>query len=78
MVWLFTIGGALLGAVLGKSFATFLAFGFIGWVVGMIVKALRTPLVPSAAAPHPGFLPSQERPIRPGSLPSQGLSLPQE
>jgi len=51
MVWIFTIVGAVLGGLLGKSFATFLAFGFIGWVVGMIVKALRTPLVPSAAAP---------------------------
>ncbi|HXF80178.1 MAG TPA: DUF2339 domain-containing protein [Usitatibacter sp.] len=53
MVWLFTIGGALLGAVLGKSFATFLAFGFIGWVVGMIVKALRSPSTPPAAVPRP-------------------------
>src|SRR5690349_10016936 len=48
MVWLFTIGGAILGAVLGKSFVTFLAFGFIGWVVGMIVKAIRTPSAPPA------------------------------
>ncbi|HEX4333211.1 MAG TPA: DUF2339 domain-containing protein [Usitatibacter sp.] len=52
MVWLFMIGGAVLGALVGGNFPAFLAFGFIGWVVGMIVKALRTPSVtPPAKAP---------------------------
>jgi len=66
MTWLFTIGGAILGAILGKSVATFFAFGFMGWVVGMIVKALRTPATPPAAGAPP-------KPI--ASIPHPSLSV---
>lgn len=62
MVWLFTIGGAILGAVLGKSFVAFLAFGFMGWVVGMIVKAMRSPITPPANAGPPKAIPTAPYP----------------
>lgn len=53
MIWLFTIAGAVVGALVGKGLASMLAFAFIGWVIGMIVKALRSPSTPPASLPVP-------------------------
>ncbi|HEX4779190.1 MAG TPA: hypothetical protein VH301_00460, partial [Usitatibacter sp.] len=52
MIWLFIVGGVVLGAVV-NGFAGALALGFVGWVVGMIVKSLRTPIAPVAKAKVP-------------------------
>jgi uncharacterized membrane protein len=42
MTWLFAIGGAILGAAT-HGFFGMLAFGFVGWVFGMIAKSIAAP-----------------------------------
>ena len=39
MIWLLTIVGALLGAAIGGWAGVVFAFGFLGWLVGFIIKS---------------------------------------
>jgi uncharacterized membrane protein len=51
LVWVFTILGAIIGLAL-KEVPGMLALGFIGWVFGMIVKALFTPAKEAVRPAH--------------------------
>ncbi|HTS84280.1 MAG TPA: DUF2339 domain-containing protein, partial [Usitatibacter sp.] len=51
MIWVLTIVGALIGGLIGE-WPGFFAMGFLGWIVGFIIKSSRQPQpAPSKAPP---------------------------
>ena len=57
MIWILTIAGALIGAAIG-GWAGFFSMGFLGWLVGFIIKSNRQPPPTIAAKP---VTPARER-----------------